>query len=381
MSVMRHRSSDLEILRVIAEALNRSTDISAAMERTLALAAELLKFESGWIWLRDGSGGRFYLAASHNLPPFLQEPVRMTGSICWCIESLLSGDFRSRNVDSIECSRLRPAVVRKQTTLTRGMAYHASVALRFGESELGLMNLTAPRFRKVAKADLQLLQTIADHVGIAIERARLAETATQLARMRERTELARDLHDTFAQDLTGITLQLETALQYLRHDDVRAAERVQAALEVARDSVQRARRSVEELQFVPGSGLPLDSALAQLTRDFTSRTGIPVHAHVAITGIRPALEQAAYRIVQEALTNVRKHAKARNVWLDVSRSRGRLAVVVRDDGAGYTPGSAPGRMGVTSMRARAVEVGGTFSIAALREGGTQVRAAMPLVVK
>jgi signal transduction histidine kinase len=380
MQATNHRTARvLDILRVIGEALNRSAEIGPALEKTLALSAALLGFETGWIWLKDEASGRFYLAASHNLPPFLQEPVRMTGSICWCIESLLSGDFSTRNVDSIECSRLLPAVRRNQTTLTRGIAYHASVALRFGERDLGLMNLTAPGFRKIRKADLQLLQTIADHAGIAIERARLAEEAAQIARMRERTELARDLHDTFAQELTGITLQLETALHYLRHDDVRAAERVESALDVARQNVQRARRSVEELHAVPQGGLPLEAALAHLAREFTSRTGVPVHADIHGEGLRTALERTAYRIVQEALTNVRKHARAKNVWLDVRRSRGRLRLEIRDDGRGYTKGAERNRMGVNSMRGRAAELGGTLTIRAFPGAGTQVRAAIPLV--
>ena len=91
------------------------------------------------------------------------------------------------------------------------------------------MNLTKPGLRRIGGHDLRLLTTIADQLGIAVERARLAEASTQMARMREREELARDLHDTFAQDLTAITLQLETALQYLDSKQ-RAAQQVTSAL-------------------------------------------------------------------------------------------------------------------------------------------------------
>ncbi len=376
MPTSKRDTRELEILAVIAEALNRSGDVSGALERTLRLAAELLDCEAGWIWLRDQRTHKFYLAASYNLPPFLQEPVRMAGSKCWCIEGLLDGDFRSRNVDAIECSRLRPAVQRHETALTRGIAYHASVAIRFGDRDLGLMNLTKPGFRKIAGTDLRLLTTIADQLGIAVERARLAETATQVARMRERAELARDLHDTFAQDLTAITLQLETALQYLGGDG-RAAEQVTSALHVARDSVQRARRSVEALRSSPESGSPLDAALAELARTFTSQSGVPVHLRVDALGANPRVERAAYHIAQEALTNVRRHAKAKNVWIDASRSRGNVMLSVRDDGKGLHDEKREG-LGVRGMRERAQDIGGTLRIRAREGGGTEVQARLPL---
>ena len=371
----RPDARDLEILAVIAEGLNRSADVRGALERTLRLAAELLDCEAGWIWLRDERTRKFYLAASYNLPPFLQEPVHMTGSRCWCIEGLIDGDFRSRNVDAIECSRLRPAVLRNQTALTRGIAYHASVAIRFGDRDLGLMNLTKPGFRKIAGTDLRLLTTIADQLGIAVERARLAETATQVARMRERAELARDLHDTFTQDLTAITLQLETALQYL--NDGKATDPVTSALHVARDSVQRARRAVEALGSSPETGSPLDVALAELARTFTSQSGVPVHLRVNAAGANPRIERAAYHIAQEALTNVRRHAKAKNVWIDAARSRGKVVLTVRDDGRGLAT-RKPGGMGIRGMQERARDIGGSLRVQARHGGGTEVRASLPL---
>jgi two-component system NarL family sensor kinase len=374
MASSRRDARELEILAVIAQALNRSADVPAALDQTLRLTAELLDCESGWIWLRDQATRKFYLAASHNLPPYLQEPVRMTGSRCWCIEGLLDGDFRSSNVDSIECSRLRPAALRKQTELTRGIAYHASVAIRFGERDLGLMNLTKPGFRKIGAHDLRLLTTIADQLGIAVERARLAETGTQLARMRERAELARDLHDTFAQDLTAITLQLETALQSL--DGQQAARQVTSALDVARSSVARARRSVEALRSSPETGNPLDAALAELARTFTSQSGVPVQLRVDAAGAHPAVERVAYRIAQEALTNARRHARAKNVTLEVRRLRGRLVLTVRDDGKGLRQ-RKNGGMGIAGMQERAQSIGGTLRVRTHPDGGTEVRAALP----
>ena len=114
---------ELRILNAIAEALNSSPDVQQALERTLGLVADLLGLRTGWVWLRDAETGQFYNAAARNLPPYLQAPVRMTGHQCWCIEEFNEGALTPKNIDVLECSRLRPAVQRHATDLTHGLAY------------------------------------------------------------------------------------------------------------------------------------------------------------------------------------------------------------------------------------------------------------------
>src|SRR5262249_17123498 len=104
------RMRELSVLNAIAEALNSSVDVQQALERTLGLVADLLGLRTGWVWLTDPESGHFYSAAVQNLPPYLQEPVRMTGRSCWCIEAFKEGELSPRNVDVIECSRLHRAV-------------------------------------------------------------------------------------------------------------------------------------------------------------------------------------------------------------------------------------------------------------------------------
>jgi two-component system NarL family sensor kinase len=101
----------------------------------------------------------------------------MTGSWCSCIGEFRDGELTAKNVDVVECSRLQPAVRRQEAELTRGLRYHASIPLYFGDEPLGIMNLTRPSWRELTPDELRLLQTIASQVGIAVERARLAERA------------------------------------------------------------------------------------------------------------------------------------------------------------------------------------------------------------
>src|SRR5215216_5094164 len=280
---------ELGILNAVAEALNSSPDVRQALERTLALVAELLGLRTGWVWLLDHETHRFYSAAERDLPPYLQEPVRMAGRRnCWCLDDFREGEMRPANIDVIECSRLQPAFHGKAAPMAAGLRYHASIPLYFQDKPLGLMNVTGPEWRKLAAEELRLLSTIANQVGIAIERARLAEDATRLARAEERARIAREIHDTLAQGLTAIALNIEGAMNRLETRPEQARERLERALAMARENLEEARRSVLDLRG-PSSlaGKPLAEALASLARSFTSDTGVPVHVDAMRTGRMP----------------------------------------------------------------------------------------------
>jgi two-component system NarL family sensor kinase len=367
------------------------------LERTLTLVASLLGLRTGWVWLLDPETQQFYSAAVQNLPPYLHEPVRMTGHSCWCIEEFNAGELTPKNIDVIECSRLRPAVKKKAVHLTHGLRYHASIPLYFQKKPLGIMNLTGPSWRRLSAGELRLLSTIAYQVGIAIERARLAEESARLARTEERARIAREIHDTLAQGLTAIALHLEGALAQMEGSPQRARERLERALEVSRESLEEARQSVLDLRAVPLAGKPLAEALTALGRRFTSETGVRVHVRTEAGGPRrPAaafdalpepVEAELLRIAQEALTNVRKHAGAEEVQITLGRTGHRVLLTIQDDGRGFTPrapsGGRPGLgwrhgVGILGMRERARLLGGSLRVASRPGRGTRIVAAIPL---
>lgn len=374
---------ELELLGRVAEALNSAPDVERALEKTLALVAELLGLETGWVWLLDPETDRFYSAAARNLPPYLQEPVRMTGAPCWCIESFSAGRLTPQNIRLIQCSRLCAAVTANEVEATRGLCCHASIPLAFQERRLGIMNLTAPAWRKLTPAELRWLEMIAYQVGSAIERARLAEERTMLARAEERARLAREIHDTLVQGLTGIGLQIEGALPRLRSNPDEASERLRRALELTRANLEEARRAVLDLRAAPLGGRALEEALRALVRAFAANTGIRSHLRVdpALARDLPLqVEAELFRIAQEALANVRHHSGASTVTVELTRAGEGLRLAVRDDGVGLT---APGAKreagyGILGMRERARLLGGRLRITARRNRGTTVVAEVPL---
>jgi two-component system NarL family sensor kinase len=375
---------ELAILNAVSEALNSSPDVRKALERTLSLVADLLGLRTGWVWLLDQETDRFYDAAERELPPYLQERVRMAGRRrCWCIDDFRDGELTPTNIDVMECSRLQPAFRGKSAALAAGLRYHASIPLYFQDKRLGIMNVTGPEWRKLTVAELRLLSTIAYQVGISIERARLAEDATRLARAEERTRMAREIHDTLAQGLTAIALNIEGAMHRLETHPEQARERLERALAMARENLEDARRSVLDLRSASRlEGKPLAEALAGLARSFTSDSGVPVRVAAAATQRLPLrIETELFRVAQEALTNVRKHAHASEVELALRRRGSTLTLSVRDDGRGFSPRSRHSdglSHGIVGMRERAKLLGGRLQISSAPGKGSRIVARVPL---
>src|SRR5260221_1577471 len=376
----RSSRHELEIIGSVAEALNSAPSIEEALDRTLELVTDLLGLQTGWVWLVDPETGHMYRAADRNLPPYLEEPARMSGeSWCWCIGEFREGTLAPRNVDVIQCSRLQPAIRARQTELTRGLAHHASVPLTFQGKPLGIMNITAPAMRRLTKAELRLLDVIGLQVGIAVERARLAEEETMRARADERARLAREIHDTLAQGLAALALQIESGLQRSGREPAGVRERLERARAPARTSLDEARRSVTDLRGAATAGKPLATAIGALVRELTAESGIPVtFFEDGECALDAAREGEMFRIAQQALTNARQHAHAKAITVLLKATKQYVTLSVFDDGIGFDKHNiAPGHHGIAGMRERAEAMGGTLRITTHPRKGTRLTARVP----
>jgi two-component system NarL family sensor kinase len=374
------RDRELTVLKSVAEALNSAADVRQALVRTLALLVDLLGVQTGWVWLPNPEDEQIYLAAAQNLPPFLQEPVRMSGRKCLCTELFRKGELQPTNVGVLSCSRLSEAFTAQVPEETLGLRFHASIPLYFKDRPLGIINITGPSERKLTADELRLLETIAYQVGIAIERARLAEESTRLARAEERTRIAREIHDTLAQGLTAIGLDIEGALRHLDDGPERSRERLERALVTTHHSLEEARRSMVDLRAGPPDGRPLAEALEALGRAFTSDTGLPVNVrHNSPKPVPLRIEAALYRIAQEALANVRKHANTTRVEIELRTTSQDVRLSIRDDGVGFNPGhEATDGQGLLGMRERVKLLDGRLRLASQPGRGTGVSVRVPL---
>ncbi|MFF3372289.1 sensor histidine kinase [Streptomyces sp. NPDC002680] len=210
------------------------------------------------------------------------------------------------------------------------------------------------------------------------ERAAAERQAGVLA---ERQRLAREVHDTLTQGFASIAMLLDAV-----RDDLPpatpAARRVEQAMRTARDNLAESRRLVHALRPAPLERTHLADAVRELTARLAEETGI--EAYTVVTGepapTFPAAESELLRVVQEALTNVRRHARAVSVSVTLSYLDDVLAVDIQDDGGGFAPTARHTGIGLATMRERVAGLGGTFVVESGPGEGTTVAATVPLPV-
>ena len=373
---------ELRILNEIAQALNRSIDLDAALQTTLAQMAALFDLHTGWIWLHNERTNEFYLAAAQNLPPALADnPARMEGW-CYCLESYEEGDLEgAANVNVITCTRLKNLVQG-----TDGLRYHASIPLYAHGKELGVLNLASTDWRELSADDLRLLYTVGDLLSIAIERARLYAHSAEVGAVEERNRLAREIHDTLAQGLSAIALQLETADVLLEggREPIRIQQAIQQALHLVRTNLDEARRSVLDLRAAPLEGRTLAEAITQLVQDVTAKTTLSINFR-AVGAHQPlpvAIEAGLYRVAQEAFTNIVSHAHAMRAEVHLLVTLQSVQLTIQDDGCGFAPEAVtPNRYGLTGMNERVRLLGGQLQIESAPGAGTKVVVTVPLAAR
>ncbi len=205
-----------------------------------------------------------------------------------------------------------------------------AVPIKIGDRIMGVLDIESENLDAFSDADLFTAQTLADQLGIAIENARLYKETGQIAVMEERNRMAREIHDTLAQGFTGIILQLEAAEQALsNNNDV--LQHLNKARSLARGSLNEARRSVWDLRPKALEQLSLLEALRQEAGSFASSTNIKTRIDISenTRTLPPEVETTLLRVCQEALNNIRKHAKATEV---------RIAIAFDDSGVSHGEG-------------------------------------------
>jgi two-component system NarL family sensor kinase len=372
---------DLALVNELANRLSHPLGVDRALESALDTLAELLELETGWAWLWSDATSTAELAATRNLPAELVDhPELMAGSDCYCLTTYAAGDLRgAANVNVVGCSRLR-----KLVSDSRHLRCHASVPLYVDDRRIGILNVASSDWRELSPDELNLLSTVGALVSLAIERTRLAERGATLAAAEERNRIAREIHDTIAQSLAAVTMQLESADALLETPNpARAAETIRRALGLTRTTLEEARHSVTALRSTPLAGRGLLVALRVLPDDIAESTGTRVPITIEHAGggaVLPAsVERGAYHIVREALTNAARHAGATAVEVRVEERDGRLQLEVSDDGGGFDLARVPAdRFGLLGMRERAHLLGGELRIDSAPGRGTTLVADLPI---
>ena len=220
--------------------------------------------------------------------------------------------------------------------------------------------------------------------GLLIDRLReqqreIAELSERQGAATERERIAREMHDTLAQGFTSIVTLGHAAQAELETDPTAARRHVRLMTETAQENLQESRRIIAALTPVRLESSSLDQALQRVTARFVEETG--VHAAFDTDGeprtAPPAVEVVALRVLQEALANVRKHARATEVSVRLAFRPAELVLTVADDGGGFDPDAPRDGYGLDGMAARVSEVGGRFELRSRTGTGTTLTAALP----
>jgi two-component system sensor histidine kinase UhpB len=197
-----------------------------------------------------------------------------------------------------------------------------------------------------------------------------------LAQEGERRRIARELHDEVGQTLTGVMLLVEGMATTIPEE---LREQLDELRETARRGIEEVRRIARELRPEALEDLGLPSALSALATSFGEQAKVPVERQLE-PGLRLPEEQelVIYRVAQEALTNVARHANASKVQLRLEHTDEQVVLTVRDDGRGLPSGVFPSSHGVRGMRERAMLIGAQLSVTGPPSGGTEVQLSMPL---
>jgi two-component system, NarL family, sensor histidine kinase DevS len=371
-------SKQLESLNEVGNALGTEMDLDRLLDLIARRLRELLEARLVTVLLPSGPDAlRFAAVAGEGGEQILGETVSRSASKTGRV--LERG--QSERVDSLlddpdvdhEATRLMGARTGLWVPLlVRGRA----IGVLAAHDKLG----SDVRF---ADTDVRLAETFASRAALAVDLSeRIASDSLRRvveAQELERRRLARELHDETGQALTSILLGLKSLEDKLGDADSRAA--AAALRELVVETLQDVRRLAVELRPSALDDFGLVAALERLTTSFSEQTGIAIDFEPSLAEERlpEEVEIALYRIVQESLTNVVKHARARHVSILLARRDGGVKVVIEDDGLGFDVGeSANGGFGLIGMRERLALLGGRLRVESSGETGTTVAAEVPI---
>jgi len=274
-----------------------------------------------------------------------------------------------------------------------GIRSELAVPILLGERVLGVLNVeSGDPFDEEDEAGLRI---VADQLAVAIENARLYRRGQRLAVLEERQRLARDLHDSVTQHIFGMGMIAESLASAFRRSQEEGERRAARLTELSRTALAEMRALLAELR---PAGAPMPTETLNVLPDMVRvrRDGIEVALDALAERMsvhevpvvverngyqrQPGhVEEALFRIAQEAVNNAVKHARARRVRIQLSGEGGTLRLTVVDDGCGFDPATdiRAGGLGLTSMRERAAALGGTVRIETKPGAGTRVEVTVP----
>ncbi len=380
---LRARNAELETRGAAARALNRVsvaiaslTDVDDVLHAVVTQARELLRADAA-VLLLEGPDGRLGVRAAAGAPGALTD----SGT-----EGPAAADLPGVAAAPSDQPDPNPADAILPFIAAGYARVRLSAPLQRGGQTIGLLGIGASRTRGFDADEVETLASLANQATIALEHARLEARLRELAVVEERERIARELHDGIAQVLGYVNTKSQAIDGYLAGGRVAEARTQVAELGSAaravyvdvREAILGLRSPIEPGQGL-GAAVEAHARLVAADSRFVLELEIPDDTRDL--RMDPDAEGQAYRIVQEALTNIRKHAGAERIRVALAIDAGTLEVRIEDDGRGLSPGPSTSEVphyGLRSMRERAASIGATLEVADRSTGGVSVRLTVPI---
>ncbi|OQY22652.1 MAG: hypothetical protein B6I34_05630 [Anaerolineaceae bacterium 4572_32.1] len=367
-----HRTEELATLNAIAAVVSRSLDLEEILNNALEETLAIMNLTQGQAFILEKETRTLLLKAHRGLP---EEVIRYTAR--QPLELGAAGQAMQEGQPIVKKVADYPESKLKEMVEKEGMQQVISVPLMAKGKTLGAIDLGSCSLRSVSAEELSLLAAIGHQVGVAIENAQLYEQAQQLAVVKERNRLARDLHDSVTQSLYGVTLYAEAAARQISSGQ---ADMAVGHLREIRGTAQEALREMRLLIFeLRPSILQSDGLAAALQARLEAvegRVGLETKCNIdQDVRLSPEAEEGLYRVAQEALNNTLRHAQAGSVTVHLSQNKQSVILEIVDDGVGFDPATAQeqGRFGLRGMEERAARMGGKLTVHSNPGEGTRVR--------
>ena len=376
---LAQRNHELSILYEVTSFLSEPLPQEVLCQGFLDRIKTALGADAGAVRLYMPESQRLCLVTHDGLSEaFLTRERELNCGECLCGEVIQSG------MPAVFDTVNPPKGMKLGSCIREGFATATAFNILHGKRRLGVYNLYFLKTHPVSAQEKSLLETIGQHLGVAIENQRLRSREKELAVFEERNLLAQELHDSIAQGLAFLNIQVQLLQDSLRHG--RADEAMQTAGQL-REGVQESYDDVRELLVHFRTRVlqsDLDTAIENALEKFGVQAGVATEFEQigGGTALEPNDETQIMHIVQESLSNIRKHAQAKHVKITVRRNYGKIGIDVQDDGVGFDPVNEPKvlserHVGLKIMRERAHRVGGECHITSRIGEGTRVTLSLP----
>lgn len=375
----RRRAQEWKSLFELGEQVAASLDLEALLTTVVERARYLLRTDNAMLSLISPTNDELVVAASVGLRT---EAMR---NLHWRVEAFIKGGVAAAQVPVIVGDYPNdPKVSQPPLPAAVEEGVRSFVAARFEAKGkvLGVLNVANLRPTPFTQRDGELLQSFANLAAIAVENARLYERVQDLAVLEERQRIGMELHDGVIQSIYAVGLNLEDCAEEVHDNPTEVHERLDKAISHLNRVIQDIRAYIYDLRPEVAGCEDVGEALEELLREVKVNT--LMETDLVVEGEPPRLsdDQAAnlIRIAQEALTNVKKHARATSVKAHLASENGVVRLKISDNGVGFDPDHAttPTQQGLRNMGERARALGGRFSVDSQQGRGTSVEVAVPL---